>query len=146
PSVSKLSSAATRIVKTTAVLVQGALDGELLEELDYGPQIASMAKACERILDDVFKEKKEAIERDPVVASLLSDERSWQYKIPASMVKVTSGDLTNVVKMVKKSIDTNTPIKWNGMGNKRIALLLFGGWIPVYQTTPEHLLNPLEVK
>jgi hypothetical protein len=62
------------------------------------------------------------------------------------MTKVTSGDLTNVVKMVKKSIDTNAAIKWNGMGNKRIALLLFGGWIPVYQTTPEHLLNPLGVK
>src|SRR5262249_4164986 len=55
PSVSKLSKAAIRIVKTTAVLVQMALRG-LLDELDYGPQIAGMAKACERILDDVFKE------------------------------------------------------------------------------------------
>src|SRR5262249_22373876 len=72
-SVSKLSKAATRIVKTTAVLVQTALRGEPLEELDYGPQIASMAKACERILDDVFKEKKEAIKRDPVVGELVSN-------------------------------------------------------------------------
>jgi hypothetical protein len=112
PSVSKLSKAATRLVKTTAVLVQVALGGEPLAELDYGPQIASMAKACERILDDVL----------------------------------TSGDLTNVAKMVKKSIDANAAIKWNGMGNKRIALLLFGGWIPVYQTTAEHVLNPLEVR
>jgi hypothetical protein len=145
PSVSKLSRAATRIVKTTAVLVHAASRGEPLEGLDYGPQIASMAKACERILDDVFKEKKEAIERDPVVRALFLDERSWQYRIPASMSKVTSGDLTNVVKMIKKSIETNTAIKWNGMGNKRIAILLFGGWIPVYQATREHVLNPLVV-
>lgn len=145
PSVSTLSNAAARIVKTTAMLVQGALAGEPLEELDYGPQIASMAKACERIIDDVFKEKRGAIERDPVVASLLSDERGWFYRIPSSMTKVTSGDLASVVKMVKKSIGASAAIKWNGMGSKRIALLLFGGWIPVYQTTPEHLLNPLEI-
>ena len=143
--VSKLSKAATTIVKTTAVLVQTALRGELPEELDHGPQIAGMAKACERILDDVFKDKKEAIERDPDVGRLLLDERSWQYRIPAIMSKVASGDLTSVVKMVKKSIDTNTPIKWNGMGNKRIALLLFGGWVPIYQAAHELILNPLEV-
>ena len=47
--------------------------------------------------------------------------------------------------MVKKSIETNVAIKWNGMGNKRIALLLFGGWIPVYQANREHILNPLGV-
>jgi hypothetical protein len=146
PSVSKLSKAATKIVKTTAVLVQAASRGGPFEELDYGPQIASMAKACERILDDMFKEKKEAIERDPVVAALLSDESSWQYRIPASIPTVNPGGLTSVVKLIKKSIETNTAIKWNGMGNKRIALLLFGGWIPVYQTTQEHVLNPLGVK
>ena len=146
PSVSKLSKAATRIVKTTAVLVQTALRGEPLDEFDYGPQIASMAKACERILDDVFNEKREAIEKDPLVGRLLLDERSWQYRIPASMAEVTSsGDLKNVVKMVKKSVEVSTAIKWKGMGNKRIAFLLFGGWIPVYQTTREYVLNPLGV-
>lgn len=144
-SVSKLSKASARIVKTTAVLFQAAFDGACLEELDYGPQIASMAKACERILDDVFKDKRTLIESDPICAALLSDERSWHYRIPASVTKVTSGDLTNVVKMIKRSIDTNTAIKWTGMGNKRFALLLFGGWIRVYQATQEHSLNPLEV-
>jgi hypothetical protein len=143
---SKLSKAATRILKTTAVLVQAAAGGELFEELEYGPQIASMAKACERILDDVFKDKKEAIERDSVVVAILADERGWQYRIPPSMSKLTSSDLTNVVKMVKKSIGRNTAVKWNGMGNKRIALLLFGGWIPVYRTTEERIVNPLGVK
>lgn len=145
PSVSKLSKAAAKIVETTAVLFQLSRPGNPLAGRDYGPQIASMAKACERILADVFKEKKEAIERDPVVGGMVSDERSWQYRIPTNMSKVTSGDLTNVVKMFKKSIETNTEIKWNGMGNKRIALLLFGGWIPVYQATREYVLNPLGV-
>ncbi|MFL5342455.1 MAG: hypothetical protein ACJ8F7_20105 [Gemmataceae bacterium] len=145
-SVSKLSKAATGIVNKTAVLVQLALEGLPLDEMDHGPEIAGMAKACERILDDVFMEKREAIARDPAVAALISDERNWQYRIPASMFKMTAGDLTNVVKMVKKSIETNTAIRWNGMGNKRIALLLFGGWIPVCQGSREHVLNPLGVK
>jgi hypothetical protein len=108
-SVSKLSKVAAMIVKTTSVLVQAALRGEPLAELDYGPQVASMAKACERIIADVFKEKKEAIERDPVVGSLFSDEPSWQYSIPASMPKVTSNDLRNVARMVKKSIGSRSP-------------------------------------
>ena len=54
-----------------------------------GAQIASMAKACERILADVLMEKRKAIEGDSIVGALLSDERSWRYRIPVSMSKVT---------------------------------------------------------
>lgn len=145
PTVIKLSKDAATMIKTTAVLVQAALRGELLEELDYGPVIASMAKVCERTLADVFTEKMEPIQSDPAVGALVLDVRSWQYRIPAGMSNVTLDGLTKVVKMVKKSIETNNPINWNGMGNKRIALLLFGGWIPIYQATREHVLNPLGV-
>jgi hypothetical protein len=122
-----------------------ALRGGPHDELDYGPQVASMAKACERILDDVFVEKKGAIETDPAVGLLLLDERSWRYRIPGGMTKVGPGGLTKVVRLVDTSIKTGTAIKWNGMGNKRIAFLLFGGWIPVHQATHEHVLNPLGV-
>jgi hypothetical protein len=144
PLLAALSKEACKIVNSTSVLVQVALQG-LLEESDYGPQIAGMAKACERILDDVFKQKKNAIETDTVFGEVISDEPSWHYQIPADMAKVTAGDLTNVVKLVKRSIESDTAIKWNGMGNKRIGLLLLGGWIPVCQGPREHPLNPLGV-
>jgi hypothetical protein len=104
-----------------------------------------MAKACERILADVFEHKREAIARDSLVEALFLNVSSWQYRIPAGMSNVTSDKLPGVVRNVKKSIETNTAIKWTGMGQKRIALLLFGGWIAICQATREHILNPLGV-